>query len=116
MQFSTIFAIATAVVSAKAFELSATPEDAAAIHEACDALSSAKLDSRDIQKRCKYDGCDDCYSSYVSSQSEFMKPTLIVPRYPACSWCNGGDQSLPSCINWYAINFDLNHYSVGVCY
>ena len=61
MQLSTLLSIAMALTSATAFQLSPTHEDAAALQEACDTVSSATFENRKTKRACEYGGCDPCY-------------------------------------------------------
>lgn len=63
MQFSTIITLATALGAVASFELGVSREDRLALTEACEVLDSfdpSSIEERSIEKRCSFDGCDDC--------------------------------------------------------
>ncbi|KAG9249956.1 uncharacterized protein F5Z01DRAFT_740402 [Emericellopsis atlantica] len=82
MHFSPLSALALSLGAAVAFQLNPTRSDAIALRDACEVFDSHHLASRDIEKRCNYDGCDDCSNNFVSCVQ-----CLNGNNIPACIVC-----------------------------
>jgi hypothetical protein len=83
MQLSAFLSAFAAATTVHAWSVEVSTSDGASISEACNTFNSG-LNSRSIQKRCVFDGCDDCYDTNAQ-----------------CRDCNEGSGSLGSCLGWW---------------
>ena len=70
MLFSSIITLATTLGAVAGFELGVSREDRLALTEACEVLDSfdpSSIEERSIEKRCSFDGCDDCSNNVCGS-------------------------------------------------
>lgn len=84
MQFFTILSALAAASTVTAWSVELSQADGGVVSDACNILQNEdSLTGRDLQKRCDYNGCDDCYE-----------------RLPVCRVCNEAGGDLASCLVW----------------